>query len=111
MEGTKPLSWHTAGSANIPAPTVVPATSAMAPGNDPGSCRKGCLVRFKLDHSLSLSPLVSIFSIFIVAPAAPDPAAVIDVVVVPTPTPFTPPPMVVLIVVSAAASVTTTVVA
>ena len=35
--GTNPLLWHTAGSASIPAPTVVPATSAIAPGREPGS--------------------------------------------------------------------------
>ena len=35
--GTKPLLWHTAGSASMPAPTVVPATSAIAPGSEPGS--------------------------------------------------------------------------
>jgi hypothetical protein len=35
--GKKPLLWQTAGNASMPAPTVVPATRAIAPGNDPGS--------------------------------------------------------------------------
>jgi len=36
--GTKPAVLATVGSARTPAPTVVPATSAVAPTSDPGWC-------------------------------------------------------------------------
>lgn len=35
---TKPESTVTKGTANIPAPTVVPATRAAEPKTDPGVC-------------------------------------------------------------------------
>ena len=38
MDGTKPAVSQTAGSASMPAPTVVPATSAIAPPTEPGAC-------------------------------------------------------------------------
>ena len=63
-EATNPEACVTAGSAKIPAPTVVPATRAAAPSTVPGSCRSVSGLRF--EKRRGLLPLLLVLSTLLV---------------------------------------------